>query len=118
LFMAWLAEESEIASGSEALVVRHNPAWSDSGVKRFTIDFPEQAQGLFEVEESFCYDLPVTFTRESWHGRMKACRGIGASLLRPEVVEQFEKEHIEFLQSYPKCFVIPHFASVLNLRRI
>ena len=44
----------------------------------------EEANGLFEVENSFIYDAPVTFTRESWHGRMRTCRGIGASSLLAE----------------------------------
>ena len=26
------------------------------------------------------FTLKIPFTRESWNGRMKACRGIGASL--------------------------------------
>lgn len=27
----------------------------------------------------------MTFTRESWNGRMKACRGVGASLTEKEI---------------------------------
>ena len=118
LFMGWITEESKIASESEKLVLKYNPSWPDSGIKRFLCDFPEQAQGLFEVEDSFCYDLSVTFTRENWHGRMKACRGIGASSLAPEAIAEFEKEHLAFLQSAPEVFEVPHFATVLNLRRV
>ncbi|MDR1748791.1 MAG: class I SAM-dependent methyltransferase, partial [Spirochaetaceae bacterium] len=58
--------------------MKYNPSWSAHSIKRFTYDFPQEADGLFELENSFVYDIPVRFTRESWHGRMKTCRGIGA----------------------------------------
>jgi len=117
LFMAWLIEESEIAANSEKMVLKYNPFWSAHGLKRFTYDFPDEAKGLFEVENSFVYDVSVTFTRESWHGRMKACRGIGASSLSEEEIAEFEKEHIGYLKSVPEIFEIPHLVAVLNLRR-
>ena len=117
LFMAWLPGESKIAFNSEQLVLKYNPSWTGNGMKRFTFDFPEQAHGLFEVEDSLYYDVPVTFTRESWHGRIKACRGIGASSLSTEEIAAFEKEHNEYLQGVPEIFDIPHFVAVLNLRK-
>ena len=117
LFMAWLIEESEIADTSEALVRKHNPAWTDHSVKRFTFPFPKEAEGLFSVADSFVYDLPVSFTRESWHGRIRACRGIGASSLSESQLAAFEKEHTEYLQGVPGSFKIPHFATVLNLQK-
>ena len=118
LFMAWLVEESNIAAGSEKLVLKHNPSWSAHSMKRFTYDFAEVPQGLFEIQDSFSYDVQVAFTRESWHGRMKACRGIGASSLSVEEIAQWEKEHIKYLKSVPEHFDIPHFVTVLNLRAI
>ena len=118
LFMAWLADESEIAAGTEELILKHNPSWSANGMKRFTLDFPPQAHSLFTVEDSFHYDLPVTFTRASWHGRIKACRGIGASSLTAEEIAAFEQEHLAFLETVPETFSIPHFATILNLRKI
>lgn len=118
LFMSWLSEESEIALNSEKLILKYNPSWSAHSMKRFTYDFPEEAQGLFEVQDSFAYDTPVTFTRESWHGRMKACRGIGASSLSAKEIAEWEKEHTEYLKNVPEIFKIPHFAIVLNLLKI
>jgi len=117
LFMSWLPFESEIAKHTEELILKYNPSWSAHSMKRFNYEFPAQAQGLFEVEDSFVFDLPVTFTREAWHGRMKACRGIGASSLSQEAIAQWEKEHIEYVNTLPERFDIPHFASVLNLRK-
>jgi SAM-dependent methyltransferase len=117
LFMSWLIEESEIADNSEKLILKYNPSWSAHSMKRFTHDFPDEAQGLFEVADSFVYDVPVRFTRESWHGRMKACRGIGASSLSEEQIAKWENEHIAYLQSVSEIFDIPHFVTVLNLRK-
>jgi len=118
LFMTWLPGENEIAFTSEKLILKYNPAWSANGMKRFTYDFPEQARGLFEAEDSLCYDVSLPFTRESWHGRMKACRGIGASSLSADETAAWEHDHIEYLESVPEIFDIPHFVTVLNLRKI
>ena len=46
----------------------------------------------------FFYDVRVPFTKESWRGRIRACRGIGASLTEDEV-KKFDKEHQELLDS-------------------
>jgi len=45
LSMIWLPAESEVAQASENIILKYNPTWTGAG-----------------------------FTRESWHGRMKACR--------------------------------------------
>ena len=108
----------EIAYTSEELILKYNPSWSGYGIKRFTYDFTKQVRGLFEIRDSFYYDVSVAFTRESWHGRMKACRGIGASSLSADEIARFEKEHMGYLQSIPESFAIPHFTSVLNLQKI
>jgi len=117
LFMAWLVEESEIAEKSEQLILKYNPSWSAHGIKRFVYDFPDEAKDLFDVDSSFVYDVPVSFTRESWHGRMKTCRGIGASSLSAKEIAKFEREHIKYLESVPETFTIPHFVTVFNLRK-
>jgi len=118
LYWVYLPNESEIAFNSEKLILKYNPSWSASGATRWIYDFPEEANGLFELENSFLYDIPATFTRESWHGRMKTCRGIGASSLSSEEIAQWEKEHTEYLNSMPEVFDIPHFVTVLNLRAL
>lgn len=118
LFMAWLPEESEIAHYSEQLVLKYNPAWTGAGIKRYTLETPEWSQELFEVENAITYDLNVTFSRDAWHGRIKACRGIGASSLTEKEIAEFEKEHISYLNSMPDTFNILHYASILNLRKL
>ena len=90
----------------------------DRGMQRHFPEIPSWVNNIFEKDNSIIYDLTLPFTRESWHGRMKACRGIGASALDSSVIETWEKEHLEYLASVPESFDIPHFASILTLRKI
>lgn len=84
-------------------------------MKRYTLSEPEWAKEYFTVCSTITFDLDVEFTREKWNGRIKACRGIDASLSKNEI-ESFEKEHLEMLRQFPEKFTIPHFASILDLK--
>lgn len=117
LFMAWLPFESEIAKTSEDLVLKYNPSWTGGRMKRYQLGEPKWLMGLFEVANAITYDIDVEFTRESWNGRMKACRGIDASL-PPDKIAAFEKEHLEYLSTVPEKFRIPHFATLLDLKKV
>ena len=55
--------------------------------------------------ENLIFDLP--FTRESWHGRMKTCRGVLASM-DEETFARFEQRHLEFLSGLPEQFTVRH----------
>jgi len=118
LSMIWLPEECEIARRSEELVLKYNPSWTGANFTRFEAEIPESMTEYFEVENSASFDLNLRFTREAWHGRMKACRGIGASSLSESEIFAWEEEHLKYVQSLPETFDILHFASILNLRKI
>jgi len=117
LFMAWLPDENELACGSEELILKYNPNWTGYGMKRYKLETPKWSEELFEIEKAETFDLNVNFNRENWHGRIKACRGIGASSLTNSEIASFEEEHLEFLNKQPETFDILHFVSVLNLRK-
>ena len=117
LFMAWLPEESPIAKASEELVLKYNPSWTGGHMTRYKLDAPPWCGDLFEPANMLTYDLPVTFTRESWHGRIKACRGIGASSLTEAEITAWEQEHKSFLQTVPESFDILHYVTVLDLKK-
>ncbi len=117
LFMAWLPYESEIAGKSEELVLKYNPSWTGGHMKRYALNTPAWADGLFDVENAITYTVDVPFTRETWHGRIVACRGIGASSLSKETIAAFEQEHMAYLNTVPETFEIPHYVSILNLRK-
>lgn len=116
LFLAWLPGESEIAAQSEKLVLKYNPSWTGCGMKRYPLDTPEWSKELFEADSKIAFDIDVPFTRESWNGRIKACRGVEASLPKEKVLE-FDREHMELLnQIAPESFDILHYATMLILK--
>ena len=54
--------------------------------------------------------------RESWNGRLKACRGIGASLTDDEI-HSWENEHLKLLSEIaPKEFDILHYVAIAELK--
>lgn len=117
LYMGWLPYEDAVAGQSEALVLRYNPAWTGNGDRRHPNFIPDVYQNYFTIEHQEVFDLQVPFTRESWNGRIKACRGIGASL-SSEKVREFEKEHLTLLnQIAPEQFHILHYAAITVLRK-
>lgn len=116
LYMAWLPLEDEIAGASEELVLKYNPKWSGCGETRRTIAVPEVMLDRFEIVYNEVYDIRIPFTRENWHGRMKACRGVGASLSEHELAE-WESEHKKILsQTTPPEFEVLHYAALAELK--
>lgn len=118
IWIAWLPMEDRIAQASENLVLKYNPSWTGAGMKRLELSIPEWAKALFAVRNSFQYDLKIPFTNESWHGRIKACRGIGASSLSDSEILEFEREHTEMLCDYPEMFDILHYVSFIDLMKV
>ena len=101
IFMNW-SEDDPIAAGSCAVVRKLNPDWrSGEAAERDMEDdlFPGR------TTESFEADLP--FTRESWHGRMRACRGTLASM-DAETMRTWEELHKQFLADCQESFTIRH----------
>lgn len=112
LFMAWVPEDSEIAAASEELVLRYSPTWTGGHYRRTPPVPADWAGELFETEHLVAFDVDVPFTRESWNGRMRACRGVGASLSE-ERVRAFSEEHLRLLERIaPKEFTIPHYVTM------
>lgn len=93
--------KDEITEKSLSLVKKLNPQWNPINSVNDIFD------DLFEgrVTESFECDIP--FTRESWHGRMCACRGTLASMDK-ESFEKWSAEHKQMLAAYPDEFTIKH----------
>lgn len=114
-YMSWLPFEDETAGKSEAIILKYNPCWTGAGETRRPVFIPEIYSESFETVREEIIDLEIPFTRESWNGRMKACRGVGASLSEAEI-RSFEKEHLEMLGNYPESFKIKHYAALTLLR--
>ena len=116
LYMAWLPFEDELACKSEDLVRKYNPTWTGGGEIRHPIHIPDVMYDYFDMEYHDEYDLMVPFTKDSWHGRMIACRGVGASLA-PDELEKWDKEHRALLKNYPDEFEVKHYAAIAVLRK-
>jgi hypothetical protein len=114
--MAWLPFEDEIAGRSEELICKYNPSWSGKGESRHPIYIPDVMYDYFELEDREEYNVKVAFTRESWHGRIFASRGIGASL-SPEDLASWDKEHRAFLANVSDEFEVLHYAAIAVLKK-
>lgn len=117
LAMEWLPFEDDIARQSEELVLKYNAKWGGAGAVMQPIEIPELYYEQFKLVYSEEYRLDVRFTRESWNGRMKACRGVGASLSE-EQIRNWEAEHKALLERIaPPEFDIHHYAAIAELQK-
>jgi SAM-dependent methyltransferase len=115
-FIGWLPLADPVAGATEQLVLQHNPAWSASGFDGEIPDQPDGTHGAFEVEARLCYDEEISFTRASWRGRIRACRGIGATL-EPSRVAAFDAELEALLRRIaPEEFTVLHRIHAVLLR--
>ncbi len=107
-----------IAEASEKLVLKYNPEWSGAGETVHPIYVAEEYSDGFRLTDSGEYPLAVRFTRESWNGRMRACRGVGASMSDSELAE-WEREHMRMLtETAPEEFCIKHYAAYAELTAV
>lgn len=117
LYMAWLPFEDKIANASEELVLKYSPNWSGARETIKPIHIPDAANSCFDMVWHDEYKLTVPFTRATWHGRMRACRGVGASLSETEL-ECWNKAHLELMSRIaPEEFEILHYAAMAELKR-
>jgi SAM-dependent methyltransferase len=104
----WLPREEPIAQATEALILHHNPRWTTSDWSGEVSFIPKWSQGHFKLQAMFVFDEALPFTRESWRGRIRACRAIGATL-EAEQIAAFDREHDTLLRSIaPEAFTILH----------
>lgn len=102
MYMTYLKEET-IAQDSNELIKAINGSWSGSSaaikdLKTHYFDNPQM--------ETMIVELP--FTRETWHGRILASRGVMASMDEKNI-ELFDQKHREMLEKkYPEEFTVKH----------
>ncbi|MFP6565603.1 MAG: methyltransferase domain-containing protein [Myxococcota bacterium] len=106
---SFLPRLDPIARASEALVLEFNPDWSGADWDgTIPLPLPRWAREQLEVTDHFVYDEAIPFTRESWRGRMRALRGMGATL-GPDEIRRFNERHAELLEeSTEESFEILH----------
>ncbi len=115
--MEWLPFEDKVAKATEDLILKYNPDWNGCNETRHKIFIPEVYNEYFDLKTSIIYDIKVPFTAESWNGRIKTCRGIGASLPEEKIAE-FEQEHLKMLREITsENFEILHYCAVAVLSK-
>ena len=116
LYMGWLPFEDEIAGKSEELILKYNPKWTGCGDTVHPVWVPEEYLEYFNLEKQEEFRVSVPFSRESWHRRMRACRGTSASM-SPEEFALWNAEHQKMLEAYPEAFEIKHYVSIAWLKK-
>lgn len=103
---SFLPRQSEIVAASEALVLKHNPGWSGANWAGAWDVY--DAPGGFVRRGAIAFDVDVSYTRDDWRGRMRALRGIAASL-DTVAVQAFDEDHRVLLDRIaPEVFPVPH----------
>lgn len=106
--MAWLPKEDPIAKRTEEIIYKHNPNWQGNGWKRDQDTKEGYIAEILGSGKIIKYDEHIPFTAQSWNGRIKTCRGIGASLNEKEI-KAFDKDHLSMLhKEAPESFSILH----------
>lgn len=101
IYMSYTLDD-EIAKCSHMLVKTLNRNWTPGASgSRDMYNHP------FENGKLDIFECKLPFTRESWHGRMCACRGTLASMDN-ETFCKWSEEHRKILSDYPEEFEIKH----------
>ncbi|GEM_PF-27455 len=96
-YLCWMPRFDLIQRETERLVLKHNPNWTGADEPSDVPPIPSWASSHFRVTAMFAYDEPLPFTRETWRGRIRACRAIGATL-EPDRVRLFDAELDQLLR--------------------
>jgi SAM-dependent methyltransferase len=106
--LSWLPRQEPLAQASEQLILRYNPQWSDADFSGSRTVQHAWSRQDFRLVTYHAYEEALPFTRESWRGRIRACRAIGAALPAGDV-ERFDREHDALLrQLAPDAFSVVH----------
>ena len=106
--LVWNGTRDPIAGETDKLVARYNPLSLQPGNRDLTDVIPAWAGNEFRLKTYHEYEATLPFNRESWRGRMRATKWIGAAL-PPEQVSAFDRDHAQLLERIaPPQFEIWH----------
>ena len=94
---SWLPAPGSVAAASEKLILQHNPNWQGANYTGLTRPRYPGLTPEMHYSGYFYYDEAIPFTREAWMGRIRASRGVGATL-NADQVAAFDAEHEQLLR--------------------
>lgn len=90
------APEDTIAKETDALVLRYNPNAGLGRRERLFVPIPAWCEPPFKLRGYLAWREALPFTEESWRGRIRASKWIGAAL-PPDRVETFDHDHADLI---------------------
>jgi SAM-dependent methyltransferase len=115
----WLPVSGNVVAATEALILRHNPAWTlAGGTGLYPRRLTDLRLGGFTGIETFSFDLDVPYSHLDWVGRIRASDGVTASL-DPAAVGVFSAELTALLADrFPgDPLLVPHRVWAVTARR-
>lgn len=107
-FLSWLVRTDPVAKATEELILSFNSNLPNTDWSGEVPSQPGWAKTLCTQRGMFWYDEAIPFSHESWRGRGRSNRAIGASL-SPEQVQSFDGRLAELLrQMAPDPFTVQH----------
>ncbi len=94
----WLPFEDKIAKQTEDLVLKYNPDWKGAHFKENRNGHTFKCFSDYSLLTFQKFIEPIPYDYESWRGRIRACRGVAASL-PIESVKKFDNELQELLSN-------------------
>lgn len=113
----WIPLEGNAVEATETLIEKYNPEWDlggGSGVHSESLTDVRSA-GFVEVE-TFSFDVMLSFSHESWRGRVRASAGVQATLASDEVARFDENLRRLMVDSFPEPLLLPHCVWALTCR--
>lgn len=106
----WLPLAGNVVAETEALILRHNPAWAMAGgTGLYPLWLADLAVAGFTAIETFSFDVAVPYSNVGWRGRIRASAGVKASL-SAEATDRFDRDLARLLADrFPADpLAIPH----------
>lgn len=105
--LIWTSDDP-VAKATDGLIAAYNPASSSRHRREDPAPAPSWLRKPLVVKGFHTWVEGIPFSRESWRGRIRASKWIGAAL-SPETVAAFDREHDDLLRGIaPDRFVVPH----------
>jgi 2-polyprenyl-3-methyl-5-hydroxy-6-metoxy-1,4-benzoquinol methylase len=106
--IAWLSDSDEIVRASENLIASYSEGFSSPVLSLDPDPSPSWAKASFTLKTYHRDVVSLPFTQESWRGRLRASRWIGAALPEKQV-KSFDRDLCRLLKNIaPQSFRIEH----------